>query len=133
VTVTAGRSCDVSKGRRPAAARVNGRRLAGPTGARPRDGALELRPRHLRAALDLQALGLRVRPAGSSREDGLGLRFVKRAVQADLARFKAYVEPGQVEELEYHSKPAEREGEGEEKDDESPDESRERESAASQS
>src|ERR671936_715104 len=67
-------------------------------------------------------------PQGMVEKMASGLRFVKRAVQADLARFKAYVELGQAEELEYHSKPAEREGEGEkeEKDDESRDESRER-------
>jgi Polyketide cyclase / dehydrase and lipid transport len=87
-------------------------------------------------------------PQGMIEKMASGLRFVKRAVQADLARFKAYVELGQAEDLEYHSKPAEREGEGEkdkkdekdEKGDEprgesngSGDESRERESAASSS
>ena len=85
-------------------------------------------------------------PQGMIEKMASGLRFVKRAVQADLARFKAYVEMGQAEDLEYHSKPAEREGEGqkddkdEKKDDEprgegngSGDESRERESAASSS
>jgi uncharacterized membrane protein len=82
-------------------------------------------------------------PQGMIEKMASGLRFVKRAVQADLARFKAYVEMGQAEDLEYHSKPAEREGEGQkaeqnEKDDEprgesdgSGDESRERESATS--
>ena len=82
-------------------------------------------------------------PQGMIEKMASGLRFVKRAVQADLARFKAYVEMGQAEDLEYHSKPAEREGEGQkdekdEKGDEprgesngSGDESRERESAAS--
>ena len=80
-------------------------------------------------------------PQGMIEKMASGLRFVKRAVQADLARFKAYVEMGQAEDLEYHSKPAEREGEGQkddkdEKDDEprgegngSGDESRDRESA----
>jgi hypothetical protein len=84
-------------------------------------------------------------PQGIVEKMASGLRFVKRAVQADLARFKAYVEMGQAEDLEYHSKPAEREGEGQkddkdEKDDElrgegngSGDESRERESSASSS
>jgi hypothetical protein len=37
------------------------------------------------------------------------MRFVKRAVEADLARFKAYVEFGDVRGLEYKSKPAEME------------------------
>src|SRR5438105_14053265 len=81
-------------------------------------------------------------PQGMIEKMASGLRFVKRAVQADLARFKAYVELGQAEELEYHSKPAEREGEGKEDDEpggkgeesgEDTDESREREPAASSS
>jgi uncharacterized membrane protein len=49
-------------------------------------------------------------PQGMIEKMASGLRFVKRAVQADLARFKAYVELGEAEDLEYHSKPAEREG-----------------------
>src|SRR2546421_27865 len=56
-------------------------------------------------------------PQGMVEKMASGLRFVKRAVQADLARFKAYVELGEAKGLEYHSKPAEREGE-ENKDDE---------------
>jgi uncharacterized membrane protein len=79
-------------------------------------------------------------PQGMIEKMASGLRFVKRAVQADLARFKAYVEMGQAEDLEYHPKPAEREGEGQkedEKDDEprgeERDESRERESATTSS
>ena len=55
-------------------------------------------------------------PQGIVEKMASGLRFVKRAVQADLARFKAYVELGQAEELEYHAKPAEREGEGTQED-----------------
>jgi uncharacterized membrane protein len=50
-------------------------------------------------------------PQGTIEKMASGLRFVKRAVQADLARFKAYVEMGQSEGLEYHVQPAEREGE----------------------
>jgi len=57
-------------------------------------------------------------PQGMIEKMASGLRFVKRAVQADLARFKAYVEMGEAEGLEYRSKPAEREGEGEKKEDE---------------
>ena len=53
-------------------------------------------------------------PQGMVEKMASGLRFVKRAVQADLARFKAYVELGEAEELEYHAKPAEREGESDE-------------------
>src|SRR5256714_10611108 len=56
-------------------------------------------------------------PQGMIEKMASGLRFVKRAVQADLARFKASAELGEGAELEYHSKPAEREGE-EKKDDE---------------
>jgi hypothetical protein len=67
-------------------------------------------------------------PQGMVEKMASGLRFVKRAVQADLARFKAYVELGQAEELEYHAKPAEREGEGEDKE-----ESEEREQQAATS
>jgi polyketide cyclase/dehydrase/lipid transport protein len=73
-------------------------------------------------------------PQGMIEKMASGLRFVKRAVQSDLARFKAYVELGEAEGLEYQSKPAEREGEGQEDDkDEKDDESRERESAAASS
>jgi uncharacterized membrane protein len=59
-------------------------------------------------------------PQGMIEKMASGLRFVKRAVQADLARFKAYVEMGQAEDLEYHSKPAEREGEGKKEDGDEP-------------
>jgi uncharacterized membrane protein len=40
-------------------------------------------------------------PSGMIEKMGSGMRFVKRAVQADLARFKAYVELGEAEGLEY--------------------------------
>jgi uncharacterized membrane protein len=40
-----------------------------------------------------------------------GLRFVKRAVEADLARFKAYVEMGDARGIEYRSAPAAQEEE----------------------
>jgi uncharacterized membrane protein len=40
-------------------------------------------------------------PSGMIEKMGSGLRFAKRAVQADLARFKAYVELGEAEGLEY--------------------------------
>jgi len=40
-------------------------------------------------------------PSGMIEKMASGLRFVKRAVQADLARFKAYVELGEVPGLEY--------------------------------
>jgi uncharacterized membrane protein len=40
-------------------------------------------------------------PSGMIEKMGSGMRFVKRAVQADLARFKSYVELGEAEGLEY--------------------------------
>jgi uncharacterized membrane protein len=48
-------------------------------------------------------------PQGVVEKMASGMRFVKRAVQADLARFKAYVEFGQVEGIEYKSSPEEME------------------------
>jgi uncharacterized membrane protein len=48
-------------------------------------------------------------PSGLIEKMASGMRFVKRAVQADLARFKAYVELEDVEGLEYSSKPEEME------------------------
>ena len=40
-------------------------------------------------------------PSGMFEKMASGLRFVKRAVQADLARFKAYAELGEAEGVEY--------------------------------
>jgi len=48
-------------------------------------------------------------PTGMVEKMASGMRFVKRAVQSDLARFKAYVEFGDAEGLEYKSSPAEME------------------------
>jgi uncharacterized membrane protein len=48
-------------------------------------------------------------PSGMIEKMASGLRFVKRAVQADLARYKAYVEFGNAQGLEYRSKPQEME------------------------
>jgi uncharacterized protein YndB with AHSA1/START domain len=48
-------------------------------------------------------------PTGIVEKMASGMRFVKRAVQSDLARFKAYVEFGEAKGLEYRSKPAEME------------------------
>jgi uncharacterized membrane protein len=45
-------------------------------------------------------------PNGMIEKMASGLRFVKRAVQADLARFKAYVEMDEAKGLEYKSVPA---------------------------
>jgi len=48
-------------------------------------------------------------PTGMIEKMASGMRFVKRAVQADLARFKAYVEFGDVKGLEYRAQPEEME------------------------
>jgi hypothetical protein len=48
-------------------------------------------------------------PSGMIEKMASGLRFVKRAVQADLARFKAYAELGDAKGLEY-AQPGELEG-----------------------
>ena len=58
-------------------------------------------------------------PTGMIEKMASGMRFVKRAVQSDLARFKAYAEFGEVEELEYKSSPEEMEQHREGSDDDS--------------
>jgi uncharacterized membrane protein len=60
-------------------------------------------------------------PSGMIEKMASGMRFVKRAVEADLARFKAYVEFGDAKELEYRAQPEEMEqhregGEGDEQE-----------------
>src|SRR6266480_7773060 len=40
-------------------------------------------------------------PSGMIEKMASGMRFVKRAVEADLARFKAYVELGEAKGLDY--------------------------------
>jgi uncharacterized membrane protein len=56
-------------------------------------------------------------PSGIIEKMASGLRFAKRAVQADLARFKAYVELDEVEGAEYtHEATTESDSKGEEKD-----------------
>jgi hypothetical protein len=58
-------------------------------------------------------------PNGMMEKMASGLRFVKRAVQADLARFKAYVEMEQAKGIEYRPNPKDEEGdEGEDDGDE---------------
>ncbi len=42
-------------------------------------------------------------PSGVLEKMASGLRFVKRAVQADLARFKAYVEMDDAKGIEYRT------------------------------
>jgi uncharacterized membrane protein len=60
-------------------------------------------------------------PTGMIEKMASGMRFVKRAVQSDLARFKAYVEFGDAKGIEYKSKPAEMEQHREGDDDEDKD------------
>ena len=60
-------------------------------------------------------------PQGMIEKMASGMRFVKRAVEADLARFKAYVELGEAKELEYNVKPQEREGDDKNQDDKNQD------------
>jgi uncharacterized membrane protein len=56
-------------------------------------------------------------PTGMIEKMGSGLRFVKRAVQADLARFKAYVELRDVKGLDYRAEQSdEQQGEDENDD-----------------
>jgi uncharacterized membrane protein len=46
-------------------------------------------------------------PQGLMEKMASGMRFVKRAVQSDLARFKAYVEMGEAEGISYRHDPKE--------------------------
>jgi uncharacterized protein YndB with AHSA1/START domain len=75
-------------------------------------------------------------PSGILEKMASGMRFVKRAVEADLARFKAYVEFGDVKGLEYKSSPAEMEqnqGGDEDDGDEEKDEEQDEQEAQGQS
>lgn len=70
-------------------------------------------------------------PTGVVEKMASGMRFVKRAVQADLARFKAYVEFNDAEGLEYKSSPAEMEqNQGGQDDSDGDDEEKQAEGAA---
>ena len=55
-------------------------------------------------------------PMGMFEKLGSGLRFVKRAVQADLARFKAYVEMKDVKGLDYSPEKGNDNGDDDKKD-----------------
>ena len=72
-------------------------------------------------------------PTGVVEKMASGMRFVKRAVQSDLARFKAYVEFDDAEGIEYKSSPAEMEqnqggeDEGDDKDEQGQDDGQEAE------
>jgi uncharacterized membrane protein len=57
------------------------------------------------------------RPNGIIEKMASGMRFVKRAVQSDLARFKAYVEMGEAKGLEYkHDPEKDKNGSGNQQD-----------------
>ena len=58
----------------------------------------KLDPKLTRVMVDME-----FEPAGVIEKMASGLRFVKRAVQADLARFKAYVEMDDAKGIEYRS------------------------------
>ena len=58
----------------------------------------KLDPKLTRVMVDME-----FEPTGLIEKMGSGLRFVKRAVQADLARFKAYVEMGDAKGIEYRT------------------------------
>ena len=60
-------------------------------------------------------------PTGVVEKMASGMRFVKRAVQADLARFKAYVEFADAQDLEYKSSPEEMQQNQQDGDDEEQD------------
>jgi carbon monoxide dehydrogenase subunit G len=68
-------------------------------------------------------------PQGMIEKMASGMRFVKRAVEADLARFKAYVELGEAKELEYNVKPEEREGDDKNQDDDAKNQAEENDEA----
>jgi uncharacterized membrane protein len=55
-------------------------------------------------------------PTGMMEKMASGLRFAKRAVQADLARFKAYAELGEAEGLEYTQEATTEAGKKDDKD-----------------
>lgn len=59
-----------------------------------------LAPNLTRVMVDME-----FQPSGMIEKMASGMRFVKRAVQADLARFKAYVELGEAEGIEYRHDP----------------------------
>jgi uncharacterized membrane protein len=64
------------------------------------------------------------RPQGMIEKMASGMRFVKRAVQSDLARFKAYVEMGEARGIEYKHDPEDKNnknGSGDDQQDESSD------------
>src|SRR5438477_4310195 len=69
-------------------------------------------------------------PSGMIEKMASGMRFVKRAVQADLARFKAHVEMGEARGLEYQHDSENGSGD-EEKQDEKQDQKQEQQTESS--
>ena len=65
------------------------------------------------------------RPSGIMEKMASGMRFVKRAVESDLARFKAYVEMGEARGLEYRHDPNKSNGSGKEQEQNENEESKE--------
>jgi uncharacterized membrane protein len=61
-----------------------------------------LAPNLTRVMVDME-----FQPQGIMEKTASGMRFVKRAVQSDLARFKAYVEMGEAEGISYRHDPKE--------------------------
>ena len=72
-------------------------------------------------------------PTGMVEKMASGMRFVKRAVQSDLARFKAYVEFDDAEGIEYKSSPSEMEQHQDGDDDNGDDEQDEQQEPESRS
>ena len=60
----------------------------------------KLAPNLTRVMVDME-----FQPGGMIEKMASGMRFVKRAVQSDLARFKAYVEMGEAEGISYRHDP----------------------------
>jgi len=67
----------------------------------------KLAPNLTRVMVDME-----FEPTGMFEKMASGLRFVKRAVEADLARFKTYVEMQDAKGIEYRPNPKEDEDEG---------------------
>lgn len=72
----------------------------------------KLDPKLTRVMVDME-----FEPAGVIEKMASGLRFVKRAVQADLARFKAYVEMDDAKGIEYRSAGGAKAGNGSDEED----------------
>jgi uncharacterized protein YndB with AHSA1/START domain len=80
----------------------------------------KLAPNLTRVMVDME-----FEPTGIFEKMASGLRFVKRAVQADLARFKTYVEMQDAKGIEYRPNPKDEEDENDEDGDEQNDDANE--------